>query len=73
MYTEKGTQGGAMMYLSSKSGKTISGRTRERLWKETAASMVPNLLNIAIRNAGRRHFTNASMSVADSLACSGVN
>ena len=59
-------------HLLSKSGRTISGLTRARLWRVRAASIVPNLLKTAIFREGRRHCTNASISSSVSLAWSGM-
>lgn len=59
-------------HLSSRSGRIISGLTRARLWRVMAASMVPNLLKIAILREGRRHCTKSSMSFSVSFASSVV-
>ena len=59
-------------HLLSRSGMTISGLMRARLWSAKAASMVPNLLNMAIFMAGMRHCTKASTSSSVSLAWSGM-
>ena len=61
-----------MTYLSSKSGRTISGRIIAKLWYVEAASALPTLLNMAIFNNGSRHCTNASISVSFSFTLSGT-
>ena len=56
------------IYLSSRSGRIISGLMRARLWKAPAASTVPNLLKMAIFREGTRHWTNSLISLSVSLA-----
>lgn len=59
-------------YLLSRSGRTISGLMRDRLCRVMAASIVPNLLKMAIFMTGMRLCTNASMSCSVSFAFSGI-
>lgn len=62
-----------MTYLSSRSGRTISGRINAKLWYVEAASTLPNLLNMAIFNSGSRHLTNASISGSFNFTLSGTD